>query len=397
MDLNQNQSLGQPAVEEENSLAAAMRRGQKKISDTASKGDPTQPLHSQAARYYLNQLQQANDQFSATAPPESRKALTEALSKAEQLYKDQASKNEWLELAQILGRAGTQYAAAQAGVSHSGRYGQNNAGLDMGPAVDYNARTDRAARDYGQSMKNILDINDVQQREYSNKEKAGKESYERAKEAPEKGLAAALREEEISRQEIGDQLRFNRGLRAAKDTEDRALRASNLKDLDQQDKSLSEKIKARQTLSNLLQQEDDLSSKSANKLQEKYGAVAAAGDVDLAALQTEMANAKKPMTIMGINTPFNSEDKKKQSDLLNSKVDELHTLLDAVKARKAQILNGGSRTAPPVATGETSTVPAKSPTPDSPPPSKIRVKRKADGQTGSILPADFDPTKYDRL
>lgn len=367
--------------EEDNTLAGAMKRGQQKISETATKGDPAQPLDSQAAQYYLDQIRTANDQYSPTAPPESRKALASALTRAEQLYKDQATKNEWLEVAQLLGRVGTQFAAAQAGMSS----GRNMANLDMGPTIDYNARTERARRDYNDTIRNVGEQQQLTEREYQTTEKSRLGDLDRKVGAAEKGLSAALREEEIRRRETADEARDSRNNKAAGEREDKSLRAQQLRDLEGQEKDLAGKIKARQTLVNMLQQEDDLSSKSVSKLQEKYGSIAAQGDVDLSDLLAQLDKQTKPGTLnewSGGFIPTTDPDKDKQTSLLKEKVDEMRSLLDVVRQRKQDLLKGKSSPAPapqqdsPGATGEK----------DPPPPKTKRVQ----GPSGQVVEFPVD-------
>lgn len=61
--------------------------------------------------------------------------------RAYKMYSEAKDRNEWLELAQILGQAVTQYGAAQVGM----RTGRSMAGLQI-PSIDYGARTAQEQR-----------------------------------------------------------------------------------------------------------------------------------------------------------------------------------------------------------------------------------------------------------
>jgi hypothetical protein len=61
--------------------------------------------------------------------------------RAYKMYSEAKDRNEWLELAQLLGQAVTQYGAAQVGM----RTGRSMAGLQL-PSVDYGARTTQEQR-----------------------------------------------------------------------------------------------------------------------------------------------------------------------------------------------------------------------------------------------------------
>lgn len=133
-------------------LAAAVKAGADKIQKSASSGAPTSPMPEQDSQYYLNELHKlANDpKYQTSMPEESRASLHEALANAKQLYKDQADRNDWYQVAQTLGRAVAQFGAAQAGKQS----GLNMSNINMGPEVDYESRNRRALGEYQQDVSN---------------------------------------------------------------------------------------------------------------------------------------------------------------------------------------------------------------------------------------------------
>ena len=99
--------------------------------------------------------------------------------------------------------------------------------------------------------------------------------------------------------------------------------------------------------------------------------------------------------------------------LTNQDVDRVQQLLpnlhdlDEVKARKvaairdiftSAITRAQQRLEAPVGSpGAPAQIAPTAPAPAAPSGARIRVRRKADGQTGTILESDFDPAKYERL
>lgn len=83
-------------------------------------------------------------------PPDLRKQLREERLKAEELFDKAKTRNEWLELAQLVAQAATQYGAAQLGY----KTGRVLTGFQI-PDIDYGARTDRAERSLERKVRNI--------------------------------------------------------------------------------------------------------------------------------------------------------------------------------------------------------------------------------------------------
>lgn len=95
--------------------------------------------------------------------------------RAYQMYNEAKSRNEWLELAQILGQAVTQFGAAQVGM----RTGRSMAGLQI-PGVDYGART---AQEQRLLETRLRDIGAEQEREETLAERLRREKREAAADA----------------------------------------------------------------------------------------------------------------------------------------------------------------------------------------------------------------------
>lgn len=283
-------------------------------------------------------------QFQRTAPPDTQKTLREAIDRAERLYQEKTDRNDWLEVAQILSRAGAQFAAAQSGMSSD----RNMAGLQFGPGVDYGARNERAFREYSTQLRTAGDGADRSRQGFLDTDAARKENFGQKtgylKEAIDTAKAREADTERYRRAEAAERERAGRDSARQTQQDQREdareaarLRDLNLRDLASEEKDLEAQLKARQTLVNQMLQEGDLSSKSVNKLQEKYGALAAQAGVDLAQLREQLEReGSKPGVLWGTNP-----DPEKQQQILSGKIQEVRSLLDAVKTRKSQLLQPG--------------------------------------------------------
>lgn len=324
------------APEEDEDLPTVVKRGQEAITQAAQK-DPHTPLDSKAAQSYLTDLGTLADKYAPSAPPESQKSLAEAVSKANELYKSQANKNEWLEVAQILGRAGAQYAASQAGMANGGQYGRNMAAIDPGAGIDYNARTDRAARDRTQSVNEAKDIATADRQKYEDSQKAGAHKYEANKDYLHQGLGAALKEEADRVAEKGNSIRAARALRGEDVRDQRAIRAAKLHDLDVEQKEVAGQAEARQALANQMLSEGGMDSKTARKIQSSQPQLAAKAGVDLEAVANQMD--KQETLLPGWAGGKTSEDETAgKRTILDSILGESKKKLEDIKARRAALL-----------------------------------------------------------
>lgn len=108
-------------------------------------------------------------------PQSAADRFKEERDRAYQMYNEAKSRNEWLELAQILGQAVTQFGAAQVGM----RTGRPMAGLQI-PGVDYGART---AQEQRLLETRLRDIGAEQEREETLAERLRREKREAAADA----------------------------------------------------------------------------------------------------------------------------------------------------------------------------------------------------------------------
>jgi hypothetical protein len=95
--------------------------------------------------------------------------------KAYQMYNEAKTRNEWLELAQLLGQTVTQYGAAQVGM----RTGRSMAGLQI-PSVDYGTRT---VQEQKLLESRLRDIGQEQEREETLAERLRREKRDAAADA----------------------------------------------------------------------------------------------------------------------------------------------------------------------------------------------------------------------
>jgi hypothetical protein len=291
-------------------------------------------------------------QYQISAPPESKATLAAAVDKARENYKTETNKNDWLEVAQMLGRAGAQYAAGRAG-ENTGR----DMNLNLAPGIDYEKRNVRAEGLYGTETKNAENLTNQERLDYANSEKAKEEQLRRRtgfleaniKNRQEPEIKAATIQgaqdvESVKAAAERERLRHKQAEDDARLSEQE--KKDELRDLDRQEKSLADKLKARIALTTQLGQEDDLGSKEVGKLQEKYGSLAGAGDLDLGQLQDEMSKATKPGMLWGTNP-----DPEKQHKVLQEHVDEVRNMLQGIAQRKQELLSktkgGGSSVPPP--------------------------------------------------
>lgn len=349
----------------------------------------------------LNELANSQ-QFQQEAPASARKSLAEAMDKANKAYQEKSSRNEWAEVAQLLGRSVAQLGAAREGLST----GHDMSKLDFGPGIDYGARTDRASRDYQQELSNVDKLSSLSRAEQKDTQDESRHKYSRESGVlgkaldtqlsleREKRLSEGAQSAEESRAQREARMEAERARRekGQQDREDSRLseadRRLQIADLSKQEESLASRLKAAETLKNQLQQEDDLSSKSAKRMEEKYGPLAASAGIDLAQLRAELASATKPGRFYGTNP-----DEEKKAAILSATTQKTKNLLDGVRMQKESLLH--RKASAPQAPVDSSTPPEQKQEQQS--PSKMRVRIKASGQTGSIDSSEFDPNIYEKI
>lgn len=166
--------------------------------------------------------------------------------RAYQMYNEAKTRNEWLELAQLLGQAVTQYGAAQVGM----RTGRSMAGLQI-PSVDYGTRT---AQEQKLLESRLRDIGQEQEREETLAERLRREKRDAAADArAERELRLREREAGLPKETAED-----RAIRREERTEERKAYKEQLSALDKvvgaqeilasEDTNKKQKQKAEETL-----------------------------------------------------------------------------------------------------------------------------------------------------
>lgn len=291
----------------------------------------------------------ANDpDYASKAPQGSQASLKQAISDARDLYTRKANQNDWLDVAQTLGRAVAQFAGAQRGLSSgNSRYGTNMSNLDMGAPIDYNARSARAMQEYQQDIKNAKEANDIDRQQYLDDASEKKAEYDRLSGAYKEGASVYDAQGRTIAGELSANARANRANKAQSDRDDRQLRQMNASDLDKQAKTLADQIRSGQELANNLGQEEDLNTKDADKLKAKYGALAGKAGVDLpSAMEQYQANApKRNREIFGVGIPGTETTDTKNPQTRQSLFDALGISdkmqqLQDIRDKKAKLLQG---------------------------------------------------------
>jgi hypothetical protein len=317
---------------------------QSKISEAQKKqekqpAEPAQENELKSSGEYLKELKDLseNEEFQRSAPPDSRASLAEAMEKARELYKEKASQNQWGEVAQLIARSVIQFGAARDGL----KSGHDMSGVGAGvPMVDFNARTDRAYKEYQDSIRNSRDLSDDDRTRHLDTEAGKKDNFGKREGYLQEALRSAKNKEDndaaLAREKAREAAqRTKDNNRDSKEDERYQLSVDkmNLGELKAEEKNLQTLLKNRQILVNQLQTEDDLSNKSLNKLQEKYAQTAAAGDMDLTTLKGELEATDEDGTLWGKNP-----NPQKRKEVLDSKVTEVRNMLQAVQAKKQDIL-----------------------------------------------------------
>lgn len=308
-------------------------------SDIAEGGEPEETPELQSTGFYVQGLKKLSDkaQQSPLVPPETKQSLQDAMNSAKELYQQQANRNDWLEVAQTLGRAVAQFGAAQSGM----RSGRDMSGLNFGPGINYEGRNQRALAEYRQGVDNAKDLAGADKEKYREEATAQERGFNREEDYFKSGLGAA-RESEHDKSSNARQNKADKRQAQRESDVDRKL---EIADLNKQESSLQKQLRAAQSLAVDLTNED-LSGKSEQKMQEKLGARAGEAGVSMQELR-DIAEASKDKGILGTGI-LRGEDKTKKSELLQQKVvDPIKNMLDAIAARKKELISGGAQVAQP--------------------------------------------------
>lgn len=271
---------------------------------------------------------------------QERKDVTdkEAREQAYKMYEDEKKRNEWLELAQILGRAGVQLVAAQ---GSQGKYGRDYSNIPMGPGVDYGARTAASQRMLESRLRDVERgellrerAQDAAEREADRRERLG---LERARLQMEAG-----RPEKKSPEEM---LNLRESLLQKRQEE-----AESRKEQAAKEKAMESAIGAQQILAS-----GDATNKQKDKARETLATSAAQAGIDLDKLEEQ---SMVPGKLWGQNL-----DEKKKLANLRAALDELRAGRSRQSAPQSGSMpqGGGMVTVTHKATGQSKQFPAGSP------------------------------------
>jgi hypothetical protein len=287
-------------------------------------------------------------------PQSAADNFKEQRDRAYELYDRASTRNDWLELAQLLGQAVTQYGAAQVGM----RTGRNLAGLNI-PSVNYEARTAEAGRMLERRLRDV-DTAETKQERSEAKEELNKYRQQEL----------ALKKQEL-------------GIKAAQDPYAKMEAAASLKQQEGLQKSLSEQLKAAQVVysAQTALAGGDLSKKQREQAEGQIQRFAGPAGIDMMAIEEA---SKEPGMLWGTNV---SEQKKVTN--IGQVVAELQQKLQQLRQQSPQVRLPGKQTAQPSAPARQEAAPSDR---------MVTVTHKATGQSrqypaGSpeVLRAQQDP------
>lgn len=281
----------------------------------------------------------------AAASPVDMEQFDQAEQEAKQMYQDRASRNEWLSLADRVGNAITRIGAAQAGLKH----GVDLSNINYGPMKDWDKDTDRAFQDYTTELGRQGSKRSAALKNRENEMGLGEKAFEydwKSKEQAARDARAAEEEkakdkryrDSLMSQEARSDARLKRQEEAELSREERENKRLELKDLEGKEAAALRQNQARQALFNQLQQANDLSGKSKDKLEQQYGKLAAEAGVDLGEIQARLEEQETRPRIFGGRSK--EEDQKAKSQILNEKLAESKNLLADIQRRKQERLTG---------------------------------------------------------
>ena len=289
---------------------------------------------------YLDEMRQLAEspEYQKTTPPDTQATLKDAITRAEGLYNERATTNDWLEVAQTLGRAVAQFGAAQ----HGQQTGRDMSNLNMGGTIDYGARTDRALRESQNSIRQAGDLADRTRQGWQDEEATKKGNYGQREDY----LKSALK----NAQEVeGDEARFKRQQTLDSQRDSRTKSQSDLAErkfedskLASEEVSLAKQLQQARTLANQVINDPEVSKKSRDRIKEKYASSAAAAGIDPEVL-ADIAEQSKDEGVLGTGF-FRGEKKEKnaagkevpvKSRLIEEQViGPIKTMLDSVKQKR---------------------------------------------------------------
>lgn len=328
------------------SLSASLAGAEKTVDSIRTKGRA--PVQRSEADNIIKQLEGVDKAYqdNLNAPSFDRTKLEDALNRARELRDTQTTRNDWLEVAQTLAKAVAQYGAAQSGMANEGRYGRDNSGINFGPGVNYEARNQRAGREYEQTAREQADLVNLDRQKDKDINAVEKDKYGADRTRLEDALRVARDREKQASEESIYQLREQRADAKARGADDKLLLRENLKDTQKNIEDLQAKDKNLRNAVGVVMRED-LNSKSDEAARAKLDSLAANAGItsDELLRATNEANKEKPGFLSRTFSSTEELDKNKEKrakSVYDALGTETRAKLDALIEKKKQLLRGAS-------------------------------------------------------
>jgi len=290
-----------------------------------------------------------SEEYKRSAPPETQGQLTSAIQAAKELYQQEATKNDWLDVAQTLAGAVAQLGAAQqAGDKYTSR-------PVISANTDWAGRTARAQRDYLESVRQAEQSAESTRRGWQDTEAMKKADYAQQYQPLSERLRNAQQIESDASREAREAAR--EGKREAKEQERSDLQERKFQDQDlaKQEQEIKKQETAALTIANQLVNDPDMKNADRAKIQAKYGAVAAQAGIDPQVL-ADIGEQAKDQGLLGMGI-FRKEDKEKKAQLIQEQVlTPIRTQLDAIRQKRESLRRVGN----PTAAGQEAQAPVQS-------------------------------------
>lgn len=289
--------------------------GNSNMQQMAVAGKPDEKPSKKEVSSSIQELEKAYDELLSKGLDEtSAKSLDEAVSAARQAYEARATRNEWGQVAEMVGRAIAQYGAAREGL----KSGKDMSQLQMGPGVDWESRQDRIMRDYKLQL-------DEAQGKFERAQGGRKERSGLEKEAALEPIKYKLRQEEEER---------DRRYKSMQD--DKSLRQLQARDIDSKVDTLESRLTAATQLYNNYSKDEQFEPNSKQAaLNSKL-----AGQ---AGISVEDVRATKPGRLWGTN-----EDPAGTKQNMMQYISDLKQKLSNLEQQKQSLLQGQAKPSEPV-------------------------------------------------
>lgn len=287
-----------------------------------------------SSQQYVDQMQKlAADPtyMPSDSTAEERKTLQDILDKAQQQFEEAQNRAEWQDVAQTLSKALVQYGAARRG-------GEN---MDLSnisqPTVDYGARINAAQNTLAQRQKTALSKFELDKQAKSEEAKQLADEYRSIADALEAGRKTAQAREE-------NESAYRRALAQASDNNKETPKTVDPQILKRYDKEIEDSQKeeaelqkthtAATKLFNNKSLIEDMSTKSADKMEAQLGQIAAEAGIDLSWLADELEKTDDKKAWWNKARP--EERKAVISSILKDKLDALNAAKQNTKRLKAE-------------------------------------------------------------